>query len=148
MKACDKCPGGALCAAEMLHPVLLEVRGLYAGGVTDKMQILFSLADDSEALLAKQIRRVERPCWSKGALLAIADTLSSNAGDEDWPALVSAEIRLVIAAFQDFPWHVDDLIAQAPDLYAAVIERNPDSGFETALSKREFVKICKTIAYE
>jgi len=147
MKSCDKCPGGEKCAAEMLHPVLAEVRALYVQGVTDKMQILLALDEDSEALLAKQIRRVERACWSKGALLAMAESLAAGIDDGDWPAAVEAEVGMVIKAFENFPWHVDDLVDQASDLYAAINERNPESGLADALSKRQFAKICKTVAY-
>jgi len=147
LRSCEKCPGGALCAAEMLRPVLTEVRGLYAGGMTDKMQILLALDEDSEALLAKQIRRVERACWSKAALLAMADVLAAQAGDADWPSVVATEIGIAVKAFADFPWHVDDLVAGAPELYAAIVEHDPDGGFAGALSKRQFAKICKTVAY-
>jgi len=55
MRACDICPGGAACAGVNLAPVLVRVLDLYAGGKTDKFEILFAL-DEDEVEIDKQER--------------------------------------------------------------------------------------------
>ena len=39
------------------------------------------------------------------------------------------------------------MVAQAPDLYQAVLDACSDGVFAEQVSKRAFVKICKDIAY-
>lgn len=109
------------------------------------MQILLFLAEESEAMIAKQIRWVERACWSKAALPSIADALFCPAADVDWPDAVADEIPLVIKAFGDFPWHVDDLVEEAPELCSAIAERNLYNGFIVSLSKRKFLKTARSL---
>jgi len=55
MRTCDICPGGAACAGVNLAPVLMRVLNLYAGGKTDKFEILFAL-DEDEGDIDKQER--------------------------------------------------------------------------------------------
>lgn len=144
MKSCDDCPNTTDCAGVNLHPVLGRVLKLYQGGTTDKFDILFALSDEDEALLEKFDHRVSSTCWSKAALLTIADVLAAL---PDAPTDVNETISTAVDAFQRFPWRVEDLVDQAPDLYQAVKERNADDSFADAVSKRAFMKICKDIAY-
>jgi len=147
MRSCDTCPGGKECAGVNLHPILSQVLGLYVSGVTDKFDILFSLGQDSEDLLEKYDDQVSSECWSKAALLAIADIIT-NRNSGDWPDDVPALIASAVAAFERFPWQITELVEQAPDLYQAIYERDPDGAFTTEISKRAFVKFCKTVAYQ
>jgi len=142
MRSCDTCPGSTDCAGVNLHPILLQVHGLYAGGVTDKFDILFSLDEASEALLERYDDQVSKACWTKAALLAIADIIAT-AKDQDSNTLIAS----AVAAFERFPWQITELLEQAADLYQAIVERDPESPFATTLSKREFIKTCKAIAY-
>ena len=144
MKSCDDCPGGTECAGTNLHPVLGRVLALYASGVTDKFDILFQLEPGDEDILDKVNHRISPSCWSKAALLAIADAL--NGGEADAEA-VSATLATARAAFERFPWRLQDLVEQAPDLYQAVRDLDNGETFAAAVSKRQFVKIAKEIAY-
>lgn len=141
MRSCDTCPGGADCAAVNLHPILLRVHSLYASGMTDKFDILFSLGEESEALLERHDDQVSKVCWTKAALLAMADIISN--GPEEAADLIAS----AVASFEHFPWQITELVEQAPDLYGAIIEQVPQSAFADTMSKRDFVKICKAIAY-
>jgi len=141
MRSCDTCPGSTDCAAVNLHPVLLRVHELYVGGMTDKFEILFSLGEESESLLERYNDQVSKACWTKAALLAIADIICD--GNDDTQNLIDS----AVTAFQRFPWQLTELVEQGPDLYQAIIERNPDSPLASDMSKRDFVKICKAIAY-
>ena len=146
MRSCDTCPGTTDCAGINLHPILLQVHGLYADGVTDKFDILFSLDEASETLLERYDDQVSKACWTKAALLAIADIITA-AKDQDKDQDTNTLISTAVAAFERFPWQITELLEQAADLYQAIVERDPESPFATTLSKREFVKICKAIAY-
>lgn len=143
MRSCDTCPGGSDCAAVNLHPILLKVHACYANGMTDKFDILFSLGEESEALLEKYDTQVSRPCWTKAALLALADIIVEQQ-DQDIAQLLSSGIK----AFERFPWQIPELIEQAPELYQAIIERDPDGPFAADNTKRGFIKICKAVAFE
>ncbi len=146
MRTCDTCPGGKDCAGVNLHPILLQVLSLYTNGVTDKFDILFSLSDEHEALLEKYDKQVSKTCWTRAALLAIADIISGKNSDnwsEDAPALIAS----AVAAFERFPWQITELVEQAPDLYQAIIEGRSGDTFTSEVSKRAFVKFCKSVAY-
>lgn len=143
MKTCDTCPGGADCAGLNLHPVLLRVDTLFAAGTTDKFDILFALGEEDEALLERFDGQVSKACWTRAALLAIADILA----DEDEPDRIRARMASSVAAFERFPWQITELVEQAPDLYRAILEHAPDGPFADGLTKRAFVKICKDVAY-
>lgn len=147
MRSCNTCPGGKDCAAVNLHPILLQVLSLYAGGLTDKFDILFSLSDENEALLEKYDNQVSRTCWTKAALLALADIITAKRSDswsDDAPALIAS----AVSAFASFPWQITELVEQAPELYQAIYEREPDGNFATDVSKRAFVKFCKSVAFQ
>jgi hypothetical protein len=147
MRSCDTCPGGKDCAAVNLHPILLQVLSLYAGGMTDKFDILFSLGEENEALLEKYDDQISKACWTKAALLAIADIITDKNSDnwsDDAPILIAS----AVTAFERFPWQINELIEQAPDLYQAIYERRPDGEFAAGVSKRAFVKFCKAVAYK
>jgi len=155
MQSCDTCPGNNDCAATNLHPVLVQVFRLFNSGVTDKFDILFSLSPENEALLERFNSMISPDCWSKAALLAIADaitTLSVGLDSDDDPRdTFSEQTRAVLAvavdSFERFPWAVSELVKQAPALYQAIIERTAEDDFANRISKRNFVKLCKDVAY-
>jgi hypothetical protein len=142
MRICDTCPGGSECAGTNLHPILSQVLNLYTQGVTDKFDILFTLGDESEALLEKYNDQISRTCWTRAALLAIADSITKNQPDD-----VDNLVRTAIKAFERFPWQISELVEQAPGLYQIIVERDPDGTFSQRTTKRTFMKICKSIAY-
>ncbi|MDP6708212.1 MAG: hypothetical protein QF893_17855 [Alphaproteobacteria bacterium] len=151
MRSCDTCPGGDACAGNRLTPVLVRVFDLYAGGTTDKFEILFALDDDDEALLETHAANAERACWTKAALNAITEVLvryERAAVDRgDWPAVIENTLSTARHAFARFPWHLPDLVEQAPDLYANLMDRVGGDGLSGAMSKRTFAKVCKAIVY-
>ncbi len=146
MRTCDICPGGKNCAAVNLHPILSRVHALYASGVTDKFDILFSLGEDNEALLEKYDDQVSKDCWNRAALLAIAGLLTAKSSKK-WMHNAPALIGSAVAAFERFPWQVNELVAQAPELYREVCENDPNRTFTTIISKRAFAKFCKSVAF-
>jgi hypothetical protein len=146
MRTCDTCPGGKNCAAVNLHPILSRVHALYASGVTDKFDILFSLGEDNEALLEKYDDQVSKDCWNRAALLAIAGLLTAKSSKK-WMHNAPALIGSAVAAFERFPWQVNELVAQAPELYREVCENDPSRTFTTIVSKRAFAKFCKSVAF-
>ncbi len=143
MRTCETCPGGSDCAGFNLHPVLLQVHALFVGGTTDKFDILFALGEEHEALLEKHDNQLSKACWTRAALLAIADIIAARRGTEDVPALIAS----AVSAFERFPWQITELVEQAPDLYQDIIENDPEGPFARDMSKRAFVKICKAVAY-
>ncbi len=151
MRSCDNCPGGDACAGNCLTPILVRVFDLYAGGTTDKFEILFALDEDDEALLETYTANVQRACWTKAGLSAIAEILVRQGRDAteggDWPAVIEDTLSTARGAFARFPWHLPDLVEQAPDLHANVMERVSGGGFAGAMSKRTFAKACKAIVY-
>ncbi len=151
MRSCDDCPSAKGCAGNNLHPVLRQVYDLYASGVTDKFEILDALDDASETLLVKFNKLISPVCWSKAALLTIAEAIleldTDETGAEDLENDVRTTVGLARDAFERFPWHLSELVEQAPDLYQAVIEASPGTGFADRISKRQMVKICKDVAY-
>lgn len=146
MRSCDDCPGGTECAGTNLHPVLVKVLALYADGITDKFDILARLGDDAEDLIEKYDYRVSTVCWSKAALLAIADALADTETDGDPVDRARETVTMARDAFERFPWKLEELVEQASDLYQAILDL-ADEPFDGALSKRAFVKICKDVAY-
>ena len=147
MRTCDTCPGGKKCAAFNLHPILSRVVVLYTSGVTDKFDILFSLGEDNEALLEKYDDQVSKDCWNRAALLAIASLItakSSKKWKQDTPALIGS----AVAAFERFPWQMNELVAQAPELYHEICENDKNGTFTTIVSKRAFAKFCTSIAFD
>ena len=151
MRSCDKCPGGAACAGTNLAPVLVRVHDLHAGGMDNKFEILFALGEDDEELLETHTVNVERACWTKAALSAIAEVLVRREAEikagAEWRDVVEDTLAAAKAAFADFPWHLPDLVEQAPDLHAEVLERVTGEGFEAAVSRRAFAKLCKAVVY-
>ncbi|MDA1090496.1 MAG: hypothetical protein O3A85_09320 [Proteobacteria bacterium] len=151
MRSCDDCPSAKGCAGNNLYPVLMQVHDLYAGGITNKFDILDALDEDNEALLVRFNKLISPVCWSKAALLAIAEVVrrrvAGGTADGDMEAEVGAAIALAIKAFEQFPWHLSELVEQAPDLYQAVLDACPSTAFADQISKRRLVKMCKDIAY-
>ncbi|MBT3305958.1 MAG: hypothetical protein HN377_05680 [Alphaproteobacteria bacterium] len=149
MRSCDDCPSAQSCAGNNLHPVLKQVYDLYASGVTNKFEILDALDDNSEDLLERFNDRLVADCWSKAALLAIAEVIEGLAarGNENLDQEVRAAVGCAKDAFERFPWQLSELVEQAPDLYQAVLEACPDTDFAETISKRQLVKICKDVAY-
>ena len=146
MRTCDTCPGGKECAAVNMQPILIRVLSLYASGVTDKFEILFSLGEDNEKLLEKYDSQVSKDCWSRAALLSIAGLItakSSKKWSNDAPLLISSAVE----AFERFPWQISELVRQAPELYQEICENDLSGTFSTNVSKRTFAKFCKTVAY-
>ena len=146
MRSCDDCPGGTNCAGTNLHPVLVRVFALYDGGTTDKFDILFKLGPDAEALIEKYDHRVSDVCWSKAALLAIADVVARSEAGGDIGDQARHAITTARDAFERFPWKLAEIVEQAPDLYQAVLDHSTEP-LDAVLSKRAFVKICKDVAY-
>ncbi len=152
MRSCDDCPSAKGCAGNNLHPVLKQVYDLYASGVTDKFEILDALDDASEDLLVRFNKLISPVCWSKAALLTIAQVIQERiAQDETGNGDLEQDVRAAIGrardAFERFPWHLSELVEQAPDLYQAVLEACPEADFADRISKRQMVKICKDAAY-
>ena len=161
MRSCDTCPGNTDCAGANLHPVLKQVFALYARGITDKFEILFALGPESEKLLERFDTQVSSDCWSKAALLAIADLITVALGLEnsdrkpdtpnDPQGNLNTQIRHIIAtavdAFERFPWAIPELVEQAPELYQAIVSQTADEVFAERISRRNFVKLCKEVAY-
>jgi len=150
MRACDNCPGGDSCAGNCLTPVLVRVFDLYAGGTTDKFEILFALDEDDEKLLETYTANVQRACWTKAGLGAIAELLIRHDRDAaaggDWPATIEETLATARDAFARFPWHLPDLVEQAPDLHETIMDRI-GGDFAGAVSKRAFAKVCRAIVY-
>ncbi len=151
MRSCDTCPGGDACAGKCLTPILVRVFDLYAGGKTDKFEILFALDESEEELLETYTANVQRACWTKAGLSAIAEVLvryePAEADRSDWPAVIEDTLSTAKDAFAKFPWYLPDLVEQAPDLHAHVMDRIGGDGFSSAMSKRSFAKVCKAIVY-
>ena len=151
MKSCDDCLGSTTCAGHNLHPVLVRVYDLYDAGTTDKFDILFALGDADEDVLERYTVQVSPACWTKAALLAIAQVVSRLVAEPLDPADTVPRVQYTIStardAFARFPWSLDELVQQAPDLYSLIIEKCPDATLSDALGKRAFVKMCKDIFY-
>jgi len=152
MRSCDDCPNNAGCAGENLFPVLNHVLALYGEGVTDKFDILFRLGEDDEALLERFTYQVSDVCWTKAALKAIAQALAAKAdactGDgDDMTTGIEQALAMALKAFARFPWHIDELIEQAPALHQAVLETDGSGAFAAAFPKRAFAKLCSSLAY-
>lgn len=150
MKNCDDCPGSVKCTSTLLHPILVQVYDLYAGGTHDKFDILFALSDDDEEALEVCDARVSRACWTKAALLAIVDVvmrISPSTSSKDAVRELYDVIETARDAFSNFPWCLEELVEQAPGLYDLIIERCDTPELCNAVSKRSFLKACKTIAY-
>ena len=149
MRSCDDCTNNAGCAGISLHPILVRVFDLYAGGVTDKFDILFALDEDDEALLEKYNKRIVTLCWSKAALLSIAETVTRDVGDGADDMMWEIRSHLVTAklSFENFPWSLPEMVEQSGDLYQAILDRDTSGALEGLVSKRNFVKICKDVAY-
>lgn len=153
MRSCDECPGSTACAGYNLHFVLVRVFDMFAAGTTNKFDILFSLGEEDEELLERYTKNVSRECWTKAALLAIVEVvtrISKMESTTDADALeieVYNAIRTARDAFSVFPWHLEQLVEQAPDLFALIQEQCPRADLCENLSKRAFVKVCKSIAY-
>ena len=155
MKSCDGCSGAEQCSGQNLAPVLLRVFDLFEQGKTDKFDILFALDAEDEALLERYTTDVSRACWTKAALLAIVEVLTRMAQDggagedttTDLAERIAGRVALARDAFSRFPWNLEELVEQAPNLYALLEERCPDETLCAAMSKRQFVKMCKAIAF-
>lgn len=152
MKSCDDCPGSVKCTSVHLHPILVRVYDLYADGMHDKFDILFSLSDEDEKALELCDAQVSRDCWTKAALLAIGEVvgrIGQGGGSlpDDAVEQLYATIKTACAAFDRFPWHLHELVEQAPELYALIQEQCPAPDLCDRVSKRAFVKACKEIAY-
>lgn len=151
MQSCDDCPGSVKCTSVHLHPILVRVLDLYAGGTHDKFDILFSLDEEDEEALELCDGQVSRDCWTKAALLAIAEVVGrigdDGAAPDDAEQQLYATIRTARDAFERFPWHMEELVEQAPGLYALIQEQNPSSELCDRISKRAFLKACKEIVY-
>lgn len=150
MKNCDDCPGSVKCTSTLLHPILVQVYDLYAAGTHDKFDILFALSDDDEEALEVCDARVSRSCWTKAALLAIVDVvmrISPSTSSKDAVRELYDVIETARDAFSNFPWRLEELVEQAPDLYDLIIERCDTPELCNTISKRSFLKACRTIAY-
>jgi len=134
-----------------LHPILVRVFDLYAGGTQDKFDILFSLSEEDEEALELCDAQVSRECWTKAALLAIAEVVGrigvGGVAPDDAEQQLYDAIRTARAAFERFPWHMEELVDQAPGLYALIQEQCPSPQLCDRITKRAFLKACKEIVY-
>jgi len=151
VQSCDDCPGSVKCTSVHLHPILVRVFDLYAGGMHDKFDILFSLGEEDEEALELCDAQVSRECWTKAALLAIADVVGrigeGGAVADDAEQQLYDVIRTARSAFERFPWHMEELVDQAPGLYALIQEQCLSPQLCERISKRVFLKACKEIVY-
>ncbi len=151
MLSCDDCPGSVKCTSVHLHPILMRVYGLYAGGMHDKFDILFSLSEDDESALELCNAQVSRHCWTKAALLAIGELVGQLAKEgraaEDVEQRLYDTIRTARDAFAHFPWHLEGLVEQSADLYVLIQEQCLALELCERVSKRAFMKACKEIVY-
>lgn len=151
MLSCNSCPGSVKCTSVHLHPILVEVYDLYASGMHNKFDILFALSDEDEDALELCNDQISRDCWTKAALLAIVEVVGRIADDgaspEDAEQQLYDTVRTARDAFQHFPWHLQGLVEQAPDLYAEIQDQCPDPELCSRISKRAFMKVCKEIAF-
>ena len=151
MQSCDDCPGSVKCTSLHLHPILVRVFDLYAGGTQDKFDILFSLSEEDEEALELCDAQVSRECWTKAALLAIAEVVgrigAGGVAPDDAEQQLYNAIRTARAAFERFPWHMEELVDQAPGLYALIQEQCPSPQLCDRITKRAFLKACKEIVY-
>ena len=151
MQSCDDCPGSVKCTSLHLHPILVRVFDLYAGGTQDKFDILFSLSEEDEEALELCDAQVSRECWTKAALLAIAEVVgrigAGGVAPDDAEQQLYNAIRTARAAFERFPWHMEELVDQAPGLYALIQEQCPSPQLCDQITKRAFLKTCKEIVY-
>lgn len=94
---------------------------------------------------------MQRECWTKAGLGAIAEVLVRYERDAvdsgDWPAVIEDTLSTAKDAFERFPWHLPDLVEQAPELHANVTDRIGGGDFSSAISKRTFTKVCKAVVY-
>jgi len=134
-----------------LHPILVRVFDLYAGGTQDKFDILFSLSEEDEEALELCDAQVSRECWTKAALLAIAEVVGrigeGGAAPDDAEQQLYDAIRTARAAFERFPWHMEELVEQAPGLYTLIQEQCSSPQLCDRITKRAFLKACKEIVY-
>jgi len=151
LRSCEECPGTNDCAADNLHPILGRVFALWAGGTRDKFEILFALPEEDEELLEKYDYRTSKPCWTKAALMTLADEIVARIAADPESDLQQATRDVMSMgrdAFARFPWNLPDLVDQAPALHQAVLLRCEDGeAVEAQLSRRAFVNICKTVTY-
>jgi len=151
VQSCDDCPGSVKCTSLHLHPILVRVFDLYAGGTQDKFDILFSLSEEDEEALELCDAQVSRECWTKAALLAIAEVVgrigAGGVAPDDAEQQLYNAIRTARAAFERFPWHMEELVDQAPGLYALIQEQCPSPQLCDQITKRAFLKACKEIVY-
>jgi len=151
VQSCDDCPGSVKCTSLHLHPILVRVFDLYAGGTQDKFDILFSLSEEDEEALELCDAQVSRECWTKAAFLAIAEVVgrigAGGVAPDDAEQQLYNAIRTARAAFERFPWHMEELVDQAPGLYALIQEQCPSPQLCDQITKRAFLKACKEIVY-
>ncbi|MCW8917076.1 MAG: hypothetical protein OQK24_14630 [Magnetovibrio sp.] len=150
MQSCDDCPGSTKCTSSHLYPILVRVYDLYASGTHDKFDILFSLDEDDVEAIELCDAQVSRTCWTKAALMAIGEIVGRIAdGDvsDDAEQQLYTSIKMARDAFALFPWHLQELVEQAPDLYSLIQEQCGDPLLSNLITKRSFVKACKEIVY-
>jgi len=152
LRSCDTCPSSKSCAGNNLHTVLRQVYDLYSKGITNKFEILDSLDDNSEVLLTRFNKQISSICWTKAALLTIAEVITEmlaldGSMEENIEQDIQNCIRCAKDAFEHFPWRLTELVEQAPELYEAILEAYPKNDFLEKISKRQMIKICKSIAY-
>ncbi len=151
MDSCDNCPGSVKCTSTHLHPILVRVHDLFAGGMRDKFDILFALGDEDEEALELCDAQVSRECWTKAALWAIVEVVEridlQDAGQVEAERQLFETIRTARDAFASFPWHLEELVEQAPELYDQICQHCPDPTLCDRVSKRAFIKACRDIVY-
>ena len=151
MESCETCPGAKACASKNIQPLLDHAFRLHQRGM-DKMEILFAVDDDLEALVEKYTAGISRTCWRKAAILSMARILSEaeNAAEtsgKGLETLFKSRIAQAVEAFQNFPFAVEDLPGVAATLYGLVDERVAHGALAERMSQRTFRKICTDVAH-
>ena len=62
-------------------------------------------------------------------------------------AVVEETLGQAKDAYAHFPWHLPDLVEQAPELHERVFDCMISGGFGGSVLKRAFAKACKATVY-
>ena len=81
------------------------------------------------------------------AIVDVAMRHLENEQPRDAEQVLFGVIATARNAFSNFPWRLEELVEQAPELYALIQERCETLELSDVVSKRSFVKACKDIAY-
>lgn len=152
MEPCKTCPGAEACASKNILPLLDHAFHLHKQGLS-KMEILFAVDDDLEALVEKYTRNISSTCWSNAAAMSLARILAeaeqeTDASGRELEGFLLDRLRSAVAAFRNFPFAVHELDHISPDIFEMIEERMGDDSLENRISQRAFRKLCAQVAFE